>query len=351
MARFRDRAARKIAETEPVRVQVFIAFGMLFLLGIVGSVVYGMLPGWTMMDGLYMTFITLTTIGFSEVHPLTGFARIFTIGISVVGVLTIGFIVARTTQLFVTGPTLKLRHMKRSIDGLNDHYILCGYGRLGQRIARDFEEDGKTFLVIENSSSKIEKLEHAGFLYLEGNAEEEEVLHDAGIDRARGIITTLTSDSDNVFVTLLAREINPGIFILARTNASSNARRLYRAGANKVISPYEIGADRMARVVLRPNVDRFLERALHVQGLDLQIEEISVLPGSDLDGQTLGGAHFRQSYGAMVVGIVDGSTRDVTFYPSPDRELKPEDVLIVIGDTRVVGLVRQGCGHDTPGHN
>jgi voltage-gated potassium channel len=149
----------------------------------------------------------------------------------------------------------------------------------------------------------------------------------------------------------MAREINPGIFILARTNASGNARRLYRAGANKVISPYEIGADRMARVVLRPNVDRFLEQALHVQGLDLQIEEIEVLPGSDLDGQSLSGAQFRQYFGAMVVGIVEGSTRDVTFYPSADQILKPTDVLIVIGDTKMVRLVELGCGHTPDGHN
>jgi len=342
-----ERATRKLAETEPVKVQVIAAFGILFVLGICGTIVYGMLPGWTIMDGLYMTFITLTTIGFAEVHPLTGFARIFTIAISVVGVLTIGFIVARTTQLFVTGPTLKLRHMKRSIDALSDHYIICGFGRLGQRIARDFKDDGRPFLVVENSPSKIEKLAEVGHLYLEGNAEEERILRDAGIDRARGIVTTLTSDSDNVFVTLLAREINPNIFILARTNASANARRLYRAGANKVISPYEIGADRMARVVLRPNVDRFLERALHVQGLDLQIEEIEILQGSGLDGVSLSSAQFRQHYGAIVVGLVERSTKEVTFNPDADRQLAAEDVLIVIGDAKMVKLVREACGHRT----
>jgi voltage-gated potassium channel len=341
----REHASRKLADTEPIKVQVAAAFGLLFLLGVCGTFVYGLLPGWSLMDGLYMTFITLTTIGFAEVHPLTGFARIFTIAISVVGVLTIGFIVARTTQLFVTGPTLKLRHMKRSIDSLSDHYVICGYGRLGQRIARDFKDDGRPFLVIENAESKIEKLSEAGHLFLEGNAEEEKVLREAGIGRARGIVTTLTSDSDNVFVTLLAREINPDIFILARTNASANARRLYRAGANKVISPYEIGADRMARVVLRPNVDRFLERALHVQGLDLQIEEIEVLEGSELEGSSLSGAQFRQHYGAIVVGLVERSTKEVTFNPAADRLLNAGDVLIVIGDIKMVRLVREGCGH------
>lgn len=347
----RKRAATRLAETKPIKVQVIAAFGMLFLLGLSGSIFYGSLPGWSLMDGLYMTFITLTTIGFSEVHPLTSAARIFTIVISVVGVLTIGFIVARTTQLFVTGPTLKLRHMKRVIDDLNGHYILCGFGRLGQRIARDFHDDGKPFLVIENSPQKIEKLIEAGYLYLEGNAEEDKVLQDAGIERARGIVTTLTSDSDNVFVTLLAREFNSDIFILARTNASANARRLYRAGANKVISPYEIGADRMARVVLRPNVDRFLEQALNVQGLDLQIEEVEVLPASELDGQTLSGAKFRQHYGAMVIGIVERSSKEVTFNPPADRHLKAGDILVVLGDVKMVRAVKNAAGHEEDGHN
>ncbi|MGA7306361.1 MAG: NAD-binding protein [Rhodothermales bacterium] len=348
---FRNRASRRLVETEPVKVQVIGAFGVLFLLGVSGTIIYGMLPGWSLLDGLYMTFITLTTIGFAEVHPLSGLARIFTIAISVVGVLTIGFIVARTTQLFVTGPTLKFRHMKRTIDDLTGHYIICGYGRLGQRIARDFNDDGRPFLVIENAPAKIEKLTEAGFLYLEGNAEEDNALLDAGIDRAHGIVTTLTSDSDNVFVTLLARELNPDIFILARTNASANARRLYRAGANKVISPYEIGADRMARVVLRPNVDRFLERALHVQGLDLQIEEIEVLPGSPLDGQTLSGAQFRQHYGAIVVGIVEQPAKEVTFNPAADRLMSAGDILIVIGDMKMIRLVKIAAGQPETGHN
>lgn len=350
-ATFRERASRKLAEAEPVKVQVGTAFIVLFLLALAGSIFYGLLPGWTLMDGLYMTFITLTTIGFQEVHPLPEIARIFTIGISVVGIFTIGFIVARTTQLFVTGPALRLRHMKRRIDNLQDHYIICGFGRLGQRIARDFQDDGRPFVVIENSPPKVEALAEAGYLHLEGNAEDDKILHEAGLERARGIVTTLTNDSDNVFVTLMAREINPEIFILARTNASANARRLYRAGANKVISPYEIGADRMARVVLRPNVDRFLEQALNVHGLDLQIEEVEIIEGSDLDGQSLGGAKFRQYYGAMVVGIVERPSNEVTFNPSADRRLKAGDVLITIGDVKMIHLVKAGCGHDNAGHN
>ena len=175
------------------------------------------------------------------------------------------------------------------------------------------------------------------------NAEEDHVLREAGIDRALGVISTLTSDADNVFVTLLARELNPKLFILARTNSEENARRLYRAGADKVISPYEIGADRMARVILKPNVDRFLEHALHVGGLDLQIEEIQVEAGSSIEGRSLRESDFRNSYGAMVVGVVSGDEGDVTFNPSADREFTAGDVLVVFGDGTMIEEVRRGC--------
>jgi voltage-gated potassium channel len=149
-----------------------------------------------------------------------------------------------------------------------------------------------------------------------------------------------------VFVTLLARELNPNLFILARTNSEENARRLYRAGANKVISPYEIGADRMARVILKPNVDRFLERALHIGGLDLVIEEVEVEEGSAIEGSTLRSIDFRNSYGAIVLGVVSSDERGVTFNPEADRPLVAGDVLVIIGDGLMIENVRLGCGRD-----
>jgi voltage-gated potassium channel len=335
---------RKLTDMEPTQFQVLSAAVFLVLLIVSSSFAFASRPGWTLIDGLYMTFITITTIGFQEVRPLGPMGRILTIIIGTVGVVTLGFIVTRTTQLFVTGPTtLKKRHRLRMIGRIDQHYIICGYGRLGQRIARDLDEAGKDFLVIENSDTKLQRLAETDYLFLEGNAEEDRVLREAGIDRAVGVISTLTSDSDNVFVTLLARELNPSLFILARTNSEENARRLYRAGANKVISPYEIGADRMARVILKPNVDRFLERALHISGLDLVIEEVEIREGSAMEGTSLKSSDFRNSYGAIVLGVISADDRAVTFNPSADRTLAAGDVLVIIGDGAMIETVRKGC--------
>jgi voltage-gated potassium channel len=334
---------RNLVSAEPALLQVMAASIFLVLLTIAGTFAFASRPGWSLIDGLYMTFITISTIGFQEVHPLTPFGRILTIIIGAVGVFTLGFIVTRTTQLFIAGPTnLKERQKKRMIGRISDHYIICGYGRLGQRIARDLLESGRSVLMVENNPAKLERLSASEFLYLAGNAEEDHVLREAGIEKAVGVITTLTSDSDNVFVTLLARELNPRLFILARTSSEENARRLYRAGADKVISPYEIGADRMARVILKPNVDRFLERALHVSGLDLQIEEITVEPDSAIEGRSLKDSDFRNAYGAMVVGVVSGTEGEVTFNPSADRAFAAGDVLVVIGDGPMIEEVRKG---------
>lgn len=334
----------RIASTEPALLQVLGATVFLILLIIAGTLAFASNPGWTFVDGLYMTFITISTIGFQEVHPLTPFGRILTIGIGVVGIVTLGFIVTRTTQLFVAGPlTLKKRHLRRMIDRVEDHYIICGFGRLGQRIASDLQQAGKRFVIIENNEAKLERLEDAEYLHLAGNAEEDSVLQEAGIERAVGLISTLTEDSDNVFVTLLARELNPSIFILTRTNTEENARRLYRAGADKVISPYEIGADRMARVILKPHADRFLEQALHVSGLDLLIEEVRIEVGSSIEGKSLRECDFRNTYGAIVVGIVEAESGEVTFNPEPDQALTEGDFLVIIGDQKMIDNVRKGA--------
>jgi voltage-gated potassium channel len=229
------------------------------------------------------------------------------------------------------------------IDRISGHYILCGFGRLGQRIAHDLHEAGKPLLIIENDAAKLERLADSDYLYLAGNAEEDSILKDAGIDRAVGLISTLTADADNVFVTLLARELNPDLFILTRTNTEENTLRLYRAGADKVISPYEIGADRMARVILKPNTDRFLEKALHVGGLDLQIEEVKVEAGSEMEGSSLRESDFRKLFGAIVIGVVGAEQTGVSFNPSPDRTFVAGDVLVIIGDKRMIGNVRKGC--------
>ena len=225
---------------------------------IVGTAGYMLLEGWSVMDSLYMTFITLTTIGFKEVHELSGPGRFFTIVIGLAGIGSVAFIATRTAQVLLNTRAFRTRTVLRSIDATKDHYILAGYGRIGQRIAKDLKRHDVSFVVIEAKDTKLEELERNGYLFLIGNAENEEVQVAAGIERAKGLILTLPEDRANVFATLVAREVNPDLFIMVRTDTHANRRKLIRAGADKVVAPYEIGADRMAQVLLRPSVERLM---------------------------------------------------------------------------------------------
>jgi voltage-gated potassium channel len=334
----------RLVRLDPVRMQIAAAFLVLLILFMVGTLVYGSVDGWSLVDGLYMTFLTLSTVGFEEIHPLSDGMRIFTVGLGVIGILAVGLIITRTAQVFVAGQRLMTFHMKNRIDRLDDHYIVCGYGRLGRRIAKDFHGAGKPFLIIDKDPAKLDALSKTPYIFLEGDAEEESVLIEAGIERAAGLVATLTGDSDNIFTTLIARELNPNLFILGRINSAKNARRLYRAGANKVISPYEIGADRMARVILRPNVDRFLEQALHVANLDLQVEEVAVYEDSPMAGMTLQECQFRNRFGAIIIGIVDDEHGHIAFNPSANTVLNGGDVLIILGDVAMISDIKKAFG-------
>jgi voltage-gated potassium channel len=206
-------------------------------------------------------------------------------------------------------------------------------------------EAGRSFVVIDRDEEAIEELQDDDLLYVQGDAQDEETLQAAGIDRAFGLILSLPDDSINVFVTLTARELNPDVFILARTVDHRNRSKLLNAGANKVIAPGEVGADRMAQVILRPNVDQFLERVLHTSSaLSLQIDEVKVRAGAPIAGHTLADSNFRQQFEAIVIGIIDQTSGDVTFNPDPSDRIKEGDVLIVLGDPEMIRSLRErGC--------
>lgn len=232
----------------------------------------------------------------------------------------------------------------QSINKLSDHYVLCGYGRIGKRIAEDLTRSNVPFVIIENNAEKLEALQKTQMLFIAGSADEDETLETAGVSRARGLILTLPEDAVNVFVTLIAREINPDLFILARTNRIANRRKLLTAGADKVVSPYEIGADRMAQVILRPTVDRFMERVLHTDALNLTMDEVTVQPGSPIAGRSLAESNLRQSFDAIVVSIMDGTTLEMKFNPVATDRVNAGDTLIVLGSREMIAkLRREGC--------
>jgi voltage-gated potassium channel len=330
-----------LARMDPSRREILLASLALLVLFGVGTFGYGFIEGWTWMDGLYMTFITLSTIGFQEIHTLSDAGRLFTLGLGITGIGLLTFVVARSAQLLLASERLRERRLMKQIGKLSNHYIICGYGRVGERLAEDLETADRSFVVIERAEEEIGQLREQNRLHVKGNAEDEETLKTAGIDRARCLILTLPEDSSNVFVALTARQMNPDLFILARTVDHDNRNKLLHAGADKVIAPSEVGADRMAQVVLRPNVDNFMERVLHAHALSLQIDEVEVHPSAPLAGQSLAESNFRQQFDAVVIGIIDAETGDMTFNPTPSARIEAGDILIVLGDSEVIQTLRE----------
>lgn len=322
--------------------------GVLVIVFIIGSVGYHFIEGMNFFDGFYMTFITITTIGFAELKNLTNTGRVLTMIIFVMGIGVISYIASQTTQLLFESEIFRKRAMMKQLERMDNHYIVCGYGRIGHRIAHVLREANIPIVVVENRDTSIERVKEDKFLYVEGDAQEESVLKEAGIERAKGLICTLSRDQDNVFVTLIARELNESIFILVRTNQRANTRKILRSGANKVISPYEVGADRMANVILRPHVDQFMDRLLGGTSQDHIFDEVKVSEGSDLAGKTLAEAEIRQKYFVVIIAIIpEGKASNIKFNPGSDDMINVGDSLIVLGDIdRIEELRSLGCKDD-----
>lgn len=308
-----------------------------------GMLGYTVIEGWPLFDALYMTVITLATVGFKEVHELSHAGKVFTITLIIGGTGVIAYSLGSLIQFMVEGQFQQVvgrRKMQQTIGKLRDHYIICGFGRIGQMICKEFETRPVTFVVVEKNPHLCERLSREGYLFVQGNATDDETLVAAGIDRARGLITAVTSDTDNVYITLTARGLNPELFILARAGEEGAEVKLMRAGASKVISPYTIGAVRMAHAILRPSVVDFIELATASENLALQIEEIEVSEKSLLVGKTLVTAEIRQSMGIIIVAIKQPDGH-MLFNPPSHTVINPHSVLIILGERPAITRLEQ----------
>lgn len=328
-----------------VAVRIATAVTILVIIFLLGSVGYHFLEGMAFFDGFYMTFITITTIGFSELKNLTDMGRIFTMIIFVMGIGVISYIASQTTQLLFESELFRKRTMKKQLERMQNHYIVCGYGRIGHRIAEVLKQASIPIVVVENRDSSIDRVKDDNLIYVKGDAQEESVLKEAGIERARGLICALSRDQDNVFATLIAREINEDIFILVRTNERKNTKKIKRSGANKVISPYEIGADRMANVILRPHVDQFIDR-ITGETQDHVFDEITIFEGAELAGKTLAEAEIRQKYFVVIIAIIPEDKDGILFNPGSDDRMHVGDSLIVLGDVERIEAMRTEACND-----
>ena len=332
-------------ENPGLRNIITASFIMLIIFSL-GSLGYHLIEDMTWFEGLYMTFITISTIGFKELHTLSNEGRVFTMLLFVTGIGVISYIASQTTQLLFEGELFYKRAMKKRLEKMENHYIICGYGRIGNRIADVLQSEGLPVVIVDNNESSIQQLKEDKMPYVEGDAEDEDTLLEAGIDKAQSLICTLSSDQDNVFTTLLARDLNPNLFILVRTNETTNKNRVLRAGADKVISPYEIGADRMANVILRPHVDQFVDSITKYTMQDRTFDEALIVEGSVLAGKSLAEVNLRTQYGVLIIAIMPKGG-NLQFNPDSSSTINVGDSLILIGDLEQIDKFRREVCNDS----
>jgi voltage-gated potassium channel len=311
-----------------------LRFGLAALAGVL---VFGTLGyvafGFPVLDALYQTVTTVSTVGFREVHPFSTGARVFTMGLILVGVGTVLYSFTVLLEGVVEGQiqeVLGRRRMDRRIARIDGHVIVCGYGRVGRNLAHYVTGAGQDVVLIDKDPDRAAIAEESGVLVVRGDATSDEVLKEAGIERARVLVTTLTTDADNLFVTLTARSRRPDLFIVARARIESSEAKLAQAGANRVVNPQGIGGARMAAFVLHPHVAEFLDIVMHDGSLEFRLEEVSVPKGSPLAGRSLREAHIRDSTGALILALRDADG-EFTTNPPPETVLEAGQILIAIG--------------------
>jgi voltage-gated potassium channel len=317
----------------PRRLFLLLLVPLVLVIG--GTVGYYVLePRYTLFDALYMTVITLTTVGYEEVHhPLSTGGRVFTIFLLLGGVFTLFYTAAEILRAVVSGEVQDLlgrQRMQRSLAGMKQHMIICGYGRMGRFVCREFSKQGLPFVVIDRHQEALAGFDLAHGVTLHGDATSDEVLRQAGVDRARALVTVVASDADNLYITISARLLSDKIFIVARAEGELAEEKLLRAGANRVVSPYAIGGFKVAQAVLRPTVVDFIELATRTEHLELQIEETQILPGSRLVGATLTAGRLRQDLGLIIVAIKKAQGQMI-YTPSGDAIMEAGDTLIALG--------------------
>lgn len=303
------------------------------LLLVVGTLGYHVVEGWAYFDALYMTAITLTTVGYGETHPLSQAGRVFTIFLAFGGVFSVFYAATEMIRAVVNGEVghlLGRSRMERNLSQLRDHIIVCGYGRMGRFVCREFAEAGIPFVAIDRAAENLAALDAKHGIPLQGDATSDALLKRARIDVARALVTVVASDADNLYITMSARFLNEKLYIVARSEDEHGVEKLTRAGASRVISPYSIGGHRVAQAVLRPSVMDFIELATRRGRESVQIEEIRLGAQSRLVGKSLQELRLRQDLGVVVV-VIRKPDGQMIVSPEADTKLAADDILIALG--------------------
>lgn len=303
-----------------------------------GTLGYVVVEGWSVWDALYMTVTTVATVGFREVHPLSPAGQAFTLVLIVVGVSTALYAFSAFAAVVVEGgwPTyIKRWRYDRMINHLSDHYVVCGYGRIGSIVANEFKRQKTPFVVVDRDPAKVAEANQRGHLAVEGDASREDTLKRLGIERARGLVAAVGTDAENVYAVLTARVMKADLFIIARAEGEDSLPKLKKAGADRVISPYRIGAVQIAQTALRPAVVDFVEIATSSDNLELSLEEIRIANDSPLAGRPLSQAIQRDKMNVVVVGIQHAHSR-MEFNPVATTVIHGGDHLIVLGSSQTL---------------
>lgn len=306
---------------------------LIIMLGVTG---YMTIENWDFLDALYMTVITLTTVGYGEVHEMNSSGRVFTILFIAIGVVYFLYIAGAVVQFMIEGQIKTLmgrRSLDKKINRLRNHYIVCGYGRIGRILCRMLSRKPVDLVVIEKNPELVPLLDTDKILYVPGDAEDETNLLKAGIKRAKGLIAVLATDTDNVFLVLTARQLNPDLYIMANASHNDSKPKLLAAGANRVELPYDMGAVSMAQRIIRPTVTNFLDFAFTQERKDIQMEEIPVSPSSNLTHVMLKDSGIRQQFNLIIIAVKksDGTMR---FNPSFETVIEGGDTVIAVGQER-----------------
>lgn len=338
-----------------LRRRLLVILSATALIVVLGTGWYTLFEGWAVLDALYMTVITLTTVGFGEVRPLSPTGQLFTIFLIILGVGMVAYGLSSIGEYLLASDIverIRNRRLMRAINEFTNHIIICGAGRVGRTAGDALREMGRDFVIIDPDPDICRELQDAGWTALNGDATRDETLEEAAIERAGGLLVCTGNDSDNLFIVLSARSLNKELLIVARSVDAASESKMRLAGADKVISPYQIGGRQMANVVVRPHVAEFMDHVTLNTGLELWLEEVVIAPDSPAAGQTVVEADIRRRTGAILVALMKGEDQ-IMVTPDETTRLSPGDELIVLGTRSQLNsleeLVGNPVGHDKPG--
>jgi voltage-gated potassium channel len=320
------------------RKRTFLIFYLLIAIIIVGTIGYSLLLDISLMDAIYMTVITMSTVGFQEVAPLTAPAQLFTIILIFFSLGTIGYTGSQLIGFFFGGRLQEIwreQRMKDQLSEMKNHIIVCGAGETGRHVIESLEKEDVDFVVIEFEEEKLEAVkEYSSVIAFQGDATSDEVLEKAGISRAKGLVASLNNDANNLYTVLSARQLNPDLNIVARAITHDSHEKLIRAGADKTVSPNEIGGHRIASMLLKPSVIAFLNTITHSGKIDLNLNEVVIRDGSRLSHRTLMDANIPEQTDLIIIAVKenDNAVDGIIFNPTKEYMLKPGQTLIVLGE-------------------